>query len=201
MVISTSKLSELCADGIITWDEWEAAEELMQQGVISLEEFDLIDQAHDNGCPGSGSIDIPGVDPCTDVYCNETCIDYNLWNEECVNGECVKTTIQEANSPRCGYIEQIAKGKLGKITFNACHSVRGCSTTKAYWGSKVTVYVDCENVGNVPGSFKVRILGYGIDISSAYETIGVNTTYREMISFTMPSVANVNLKVELIRND
>ena len=149
-----------------------------------------------------GNIDIPGVDPCDDVVCPPTCFGTDLWSTKCVDGECVQGNLLDENNVfNCGYIEQIAKGKLGKITFNACHSVRGCSTTKAYWGSKVTVYVDCENVGNVPGSFKVRISGYGIDISSAYETIGVNTTYREMISFTMPSVANVNLKVELIRND
>ena len=44
MVISTTKLNELRAFA----REWEAAEELMQQGGISLEEFDLIDQERSN---------------------------------------------------------------------------------------------------------------------------------------------------------
>jgi hypothetical protein len=44
-----------------------------------------------------------GQDPCKDITCNTVCRGETLWEQKCVNGECVDYQIVEENSPACGY--------------------------------------------------------------------------------------------------
>lgn len=44
-----------------------------------------------------------GQDPCKDMTCDSVCRGYDLWEQTCVNGECVDDTIIEKNSKECGF--------------------------------------------------------------------------------------------------
>lgn len=157
----------------------------------------------DTTIPGEDVV-IPGeeYDTCEGVVCSDTeCVGTDLYDQVCDDGICIRGVLIESNSYQCGYTDPIAKGKLDIITWNACHDIAGCSTEKAYWGSKVTIFVDCINVGNAVGQFKVKITNGGTIMGeSGFETIGINSTFKQMVSFTMPEVSVLTLKVELIRN-
>jgi len=48
--------------------------------------------------------EIPIVDPCEEIVCENICIGTDLYSQKCVNGECVTDQLLEANSLSCGYI-------------------------------------------------------------------------------------------------
>lgn len=47
---------------------------------------------------------VAALDPCEKVVCNNICIDYNLYSQKCMDGECVPVQLLEENSLSCGYI-------------------------------------------------------------------------------------------------
>lgn len=44
-----------------------------------------------------------GQNPCKNVNCGRVCRGEDLWERECVNGECVELQISEEDSRECGY--------------------------------------------------------------------------------------------------
>ena len=42
-------------------------------------------------------------DPCEDIYCGAVCRGEDLWQQECVDGECVFSYLIDRNSEECGY--------------------------------------------------------------------------------------------------
>ncbi len=44
-----------------------------------------------------------GQDPCKNVTCGTVCRGVDLWEQRCLNGECVDYSIIEKNSRECGY--------------------------------------------------------------------------------------------------
>jgi hypothetical protein len=53
-------------------------------------------------CEDSDCRDDPDCDPCKDVTCYPKCIECDYWEIDCIDGKCVKTTIIETNSSKCG---------------------------------------------------------------------------------------------------
>ena len=47
---------------------------------------------------------LEALDPCEGIVCENICIDYNLYSQKCVDGECVPDQLIEENSSSCGYI-------------------------------------------------------------------------------------------------
>lgn len=47
---------------------------------------------------------VEALDPCEDIVCEDICINYDLYSQKCVDGECVPDQLIEKNSSNCGYI-------------------------------------------------------------------------------------------------
>ena len=44
-----------------------------------------------------------GQNPCEDITCGRMCRGYDLWEQKCINGECVDDRMIEENSRECGF--------------------------------------------------------------------------------------------------
>ena len=51
-----------------------------------------------------GNISTIPIDPCEGVVCDNVCMDYDLYSQKCVDGECVPDQLLEENSQDCEYI-------------------------------------------------------------------------------------------------